>query len=291
MTDIVSLPISSWNQPASAEDQARAIRELERGSVLLFPDLDFPLVDGEPGFLNPGVVADRKSVSFDLSSGALRGTTAAGEAGERLHGMMKRYAESSRNLLRNLLPHYNAGLQQARTSFRPVEIEGRTTSWRKDDTRLHVDSFPSTPTHGTRILRVFTNVNPNGQSRRWRLGDSFENVAKHYLPAVRGPVPGSSLLLELLHITKERRSAYDHYMLKLHDGMKADAHYQSEVSQRVHEFAPGSTWIVFTDQVSHAAMIGQHAFEQTFHLPVIAMRDPSQSPLRVLERLLDRTLA
>lgn len=291
MTDIVSLPISSWNQPASAEDQARAIRELERGSVLLFPDLDFPLEDAETGFLSPEVVAQRKSVSYDLSTGALRGTTVAGEAGERLHGMMKRYAESSRNLLRNLLPHYNAGLHQARTSFRPVEIEGRTTSWRKDDTRLHVDSFPSTPTHGTRILRVFTNVNPNGKSRRWRVGDSFENAARHYLPSVRGPFPGSSFMLDLLHITKERRSAYDHYMLKLHDGMKADPKYQTEVAQRVVEFAPGSTWIVFTDQVSHAAMLGQHAFEQTFHLPVIAMRDPSQSPLRVLERLLDRKLA
>lgn len=291
MTDIVSLPISSWNQPASAEDQVRAIQELERGSVLLFPTLDFPLEEGETAFLSPDVVAQRKSVSFDLSSGALRGTTAAGEARELLHGMMKRYADSSRNLLRNLLPHYNAGLHQARTSFRPVEIEGRTTSWRKDDTRLHVDSFPATPTHGTRILRVFTNVNPNGKSRRWRLGESFEDVARHYLPSVRGPVPGSSFLLDLLHITKKRRSAYDHYMLRIHDGMKANAQYQSEVSQRVHEFAPGSTWIVFTNQVSHAAMVGQHAFEQTFHLPVIAMRDPAQSPLRILERLLDRKLA
>jgi hypothetical protein len=291
MTDIVSLPTSSWNQPASAEDQARAIRELERGSVLLFPDLDFPLEEGETGFLSPDVVAQRKSVSFDLASGALRGTTVAGEAGERLHGMMKRYAESSRNLLRNLFPHYNAGLHQARTSFRPVEIEGRPTSWRKDDSRLHVDSFPATPTHGTRILRVFTNVNPHGQSRRWRLGDSFENVARHYLPSVRRPVPGSGFMLDLLHITKEKRSAYDHYMLRIHDGMKANAQYQAEVSQRVHEFAPGSTWIVFTDQVSHAAMLGQHAFEQTFHLPVIAMRDPLQSPLRVLERLLERKLA
>ncbi|MEO8005797.1 MAG: Kdo hydroxylase family protein [Betaproteobacteria bacterium] len=291
MTDIVSLPISSWDEPASPEDRARAIHELERGSVLLFPDLDFPLEGGETRFLSPEVVGQRKSVSFDPASGVLRGTSVAGEEGERLHAMMKRYAESSRNLLRNLLPHYNAGLHQARTSFRPVEIEGRPTSWRKDDTRLHVDSFPATPTHGTRILRVFTNVNPNGKSRRWRLGESFEDVARHYLPSVRGPMPGSSLVLDWLHITKERRSAYDHYMLRIHDGMKANPKYQSEVAQRVVEFAPGSTWIVYTDQVSHAAMVGQHAFEQTFHLPIAAMRDPSQSPLSVLERLLDRKLA
>ena len=62
--------------------------------------------------------------------------------------MMQRFAASSRALLRNLLPRYETGLLQARTSFRPVEIAGRPTSWRKDDTRLHVDSFSSSPVQG-----------------------------------------------------------------------------------------------------------------------------------------------
>ena len=60
--------------------------------------------------------------------------------------------------------------------------------------------------------------------------------------------------------------------------------------ERTHEFTPGSTWLVYTDQVSHAAMAGQYAFEQTFYLPVSGMADPSKSPLRVLERLLRREL-
>jgi hypothetical protein len=38
-------------------------------------------------------------------------------------------------------------------------------------------------------------------------------------------------------------------------------------------------------------MSGQFAFEQTFYLPVNAMKDPERSPLRVLERLTGRTLA
>jgi hypothetical protein len=37
-------------------------------------------------------------------------------------------------------------------------------------------------------------------------------------------------------------------------------------------------------------MSGQHAFEQTFYLPVNKMRDPSLAPLRVLERQLGRAL-
>jgi hypothetical protein len=38
-------------------------------------------------------------------------------------------------------------------------------------------------------------------------------------------------------------------------------------------------------------MSGQFALEQTFYLPVNAMKDPQRSPLRVLERLVGRTLA
>jgi len=50
------------------------------------------------------------------------------------------------------------------------------------------------------------------------------------------------------------------------------------------------SWIAFTDQVSHAAMAGQYQLEQTFLLPVDAMRSPEQSPLRILERLMGRSL-
>jgi len=80
-------------------------------------------------------------------------------------------------------------------------------------------------------------------------------------------------------------------MLGIHDRMKADQGYQSQVAQTQLAIPPGATWACFTDLVSHAAMSGQFAFEQTFYLPVIAMKDPERSPLRVLERLAGRALA
>jgi hypothetical protein len=67
--------------------------------------------------------------------------------------------------------------------------------------------------------------------------------------------------------------------------MKEDTAYQSAAPQLPFDFPPGSTWMAFTDQVSHAAMSGQHQLEQTFLLPVDAMLDPERSPLRILERL------
>jgi hypothetical protein len=290
MDKVVSFPISTWDHQCSAADQERAIHALERGSVLFFPQLRFPIGEFEGPLLSPMIVAKSKNVSFDGSSGTLRGSSAGEAQLKLLRSMMQRFAASSRALLRGLLPRYDAGLLPGRTSFRPVEIATRSTSWRKDDTRLHVDSFPSSPVQGNRILRVFSNVNPHGQSRTWKIGESFESVARRYLPASPAPVRGANRLLAMLGITKGRRSAYDHFMLQMHDRMKADLEYQSEVDQIVFEFHAGSTWIAYTDQVSHAAIAGQHALEQTFYLPVACMQEPSQAPLRILQRLAGREL-
>jgi hypothetical protein len=122
------------------------------------------------------------------------------------------------------------------------------------------------------------------------LSEPFEDVARRFLPLLRGPIWGADRVLDLLGITKRRRTAYDHYMLQLHDRMKADSAYQSQVAQRTYDFQAGSTWIVFSDVVSHAAMSGQYALEQTYHLPVSAMADPSRAPLCILEKLLARKL-
>jgi hypothetical protein len=95
----------------------------------------------------------------------------------------------------------------------------------------------------------------------------------------------------MLRVTKTRRTPYDALMLQLHDRMKEDAAFQRTCEQEAFDFPAGSTWIAFTDEVSHAAMAGQYQLEQTFVLPVEAMDDESRSPLRILERLKHRSLA
>jgi hypothetical protein len=287
LTEIVSLPIEHWDQACSSQQQDTAVQALEGGSVVLLPQLAFPLGDTERRFLDPRLADAGKNISLNPATGALQGSR---DSLEPLRGMVERYAKCSATLLRQLLPSYLPTIQTGRTSFRPVEVEGRTTSWRQDDTRLHVDSFPSSPTQGRRILRLFTNVHPEGRPRTWRLGESFEGVARRYLPSLHRPMWGTSAVLQALGITKSRRSAYDHFMLQLHDQMKADAAYQANAPQHTQQFMPGSSWLVYTDQVSHAAMAGQHLFEQTFYLPIEGMRDAATSPLRVLERLLKREL-
>ncbi|MEX0143599.1 Kdo hydroxylase family protein [Massilia sp. LMS1-1-1.1] len=291
MSKLIDISLNRWDSSGSTAQQAAAQQALEDGQVLLLPALGFPLRQEEHALLNGAVgsAGSAKNISWEPARG-VRGHGDAYDA-TLLAALMQRYARHTQRLLAGLLPAYSAHLQQGKGSFRPVEIAGRVTSWRKDDTRLHVDSFPSSPTQGRRILRVFTNIHPRDAPRVWKLGAPFEQVAQHFLPVAKRPQPVLAALLQWLRVTKSRRTAYDHYMLQLHDAMKADLGYQAQVEQHTHAFAPGQTWIVFSDTVSHAALRGQHALEQTWLLPVHAMAAPHKSPLAILERQLQRPLA
>jgi hypothetical protein len=291
MEILEALDITSWKGPFSAEIVAKAADALETGKLLYAPQLPFELSEAERRFLSPDCLDDKsKNLSFRPHSGILKGTRCQGSARDELLGMLQRYYDRASDLLKALCPGYSNHLTPGFTSFRPAEIAGRAASWRHDDTRLHVDAFPSRPMQGLRILRVFTNVNPR-IPRIWRVGEKFEQAAAKFVPEIRPPLPGMSSLLYWLRIVKGRRTEYDHFMLGIHDRMKADQGYQSQVTQTQLAIPPGATWVCFTDLVSHAAMSGQFAFEQTFYLPVIAMKDPERSPLRVLERLAGRALA
>jgi hypothetical protein len=266
------------------------IAALEAGKVLHFPRLPFALQPDEQAYLTPDVRDPKvRNISLD-AAGKLKGTVldAAGQAG--LARMVGRFRQQAQTLVAQLLPAYTGKLRIAPTSFRPSQVETRAQSWRADDRRLHVDAFPSRPNYGERILRVFTNVNPEGQPRVWRVGEPFEDVARHFLPRMKPYSPLQARLLKALHVTKSLRSEYDHLMLQLHDAMKSDLNYQRDARQVTMPFAPGAVWVCFSDQTSHAVMSGQYMLEQTFHLPADAQYDPASSPLAILTRLTGRTL-
>ena len=289
MTAISTLEIETWKPAVSNDETDRYARDLESGAVLVLPRLAFALTDGERRFLDVRW-SDGHAKNISLEGDAIKG--ARGEANElgALASMVIRFASQASTLIASLFPRYAPHLKRARTSYRPHPASGRNVSWRKDDARLHVDAFPSRPNHGERILRVFTNVNP-GEPRVWRVGEGFEAMAQRLLPRVRRMLPGERDVLHALRVTKSPRSEYDHLMLGLHDAAKADLGYQAHSPQKEVRFAPGTTWICYSDQVMHAASSGQFMFEQTIHLPIEALYMPDLSPLAVLERLTGRRLA
>lgn len=287
-------PVQSHDWDAAYPEQTRseAINAFEKDKIILLPKLSFTLTSEEKIFFSSEFsIKKSKNISYDLLTDRLRGTHCAGATHEALKTMLARYAKSATSLMTQLFPAYQKNVHVGRTSFRPIEIEGRIPkSWRKDDTRLHVDAFPATPVQGRRIIRVFTNVNPDGKERCWQVGEPFHEVAQRFLPRIGRPWPGRALVLKSLKITKGYSTEYDYLMTNIHDGMKADLDYQNGVFKQDIRFSPNSSWIVSTDSVSHAALSGQHVFEQTFYLPVHAMLEPELSPLKVLEKLSGRRL-
>ena len=265
-----------------------ALIALESGNILYFPKHTFSVKEQERMLLSEGVLdVKHKNISYDYLNQTLAGFTKdkhAADVSLNLQVFLHRFALFSKELIDTILPQYKNAIQFGRTSYRPAEIKGRPTSKRKDDTRLHVDSFSATPVHGKRILRIFSNINPLGCPRVWQVGEPFSKVLSAFVAKIPPYNRRYSKLLHLIKATKSLRSAYDHYMLNLHDQMKLDENYQQTVTKQQVDFPADSTWLVFTDHVSHAALGGQFLLEQTFYLPVEAMANPELSPLKLWEK-------
>jgi len=288
MTEILTLDLDSFRPALAPGVRESAVRAIEGGGVVVLPRVNFGLSEAERRFLS-AAWSDGRAKNVSLDGDRLKGARGADGDLADLKAMIARFAADAADLVVALFPRYAPYVKRARTSYRPQPAVGRNVSWRKDDSRLHVDAFPSRPNRGERILRVFTNLNP-AEPRVWRVGETFETMAKTLLPRIRAPLPGSAALLAALQVTKGRRSEYDHLMLNLHDRAKEDMEYQRNCAQKIVAMAPGTTWLCFSDQVMHAAVSGQYMLEQTINIPVAALYDKERAPLAILQRLTGRAL-
>lgn len=286
---LFALEASDFDSIGVSEFKEQVVTELESGKIVYLPSYSFALEKQDKVFLSDAVLDGKhKNISYNYTQKRLQGLTGSDSQSAfselSMTQFMRRYAEFSKRLVDILMPSYGEALQWGRTSYRPAEIKGRKSSKRKDDTRLHVDSFPSTPVNGLRILRVFCNINPHNAPRVWNVGDPFQRVLERFSSQIPPYNAVKARLLQWVKATKSLRTPYDHYMLALHDAMKLDDVYQGSVYKESVDFLAQSTWVVFTDQVSHAALSGQYLLEQTFYLPVEAMENQALSPLKQLEK-------
>ncbi|WP_051005706.1 Kdo hydroxylase family protein [Pantoea sp. A4] len=287
---VLSLPLANWS--GSPDLPMSAVNALETGKVIFLPNLNFSLTREELQLLDPAIVdPKRKNISYQPLKKRIAGV-ATKEHEPAIAALLERHYHACLQLIAAIFPEYQQTLHTPTNSLRlhPVAQWTNNTSWRKDDRRLHVDAFPSRPNYGERILRIFTNINPGTENRSWRVGETFPTLAQKFLPRLKSYSPFLSKLQNSVGITKSLRSHYDHLMLQLHDAMKADADYQKNGPQIAIEFPPGSSWACFSDGTPHAAMGGQFMLEQTFLLPVDAMKDPQHAPLKILESLMNKTL-
>lgn len=281
------------NFDAQALNQTDLTHFLESGNVILLKNTAFQLTDTEKELISGSDFSLKaKSIKYNISQDKVWVKSSESNIPELLpfKGILKRYCENAAEFVRQFLPHYVGSFSTESTSFRPIEASGRMQTPRHDDTKLHVDAFPSRPTAGKRLLRVFMNVNQNGAPRVWNVGESFEAVVLRFAPKILPPLPFSAKLMKAIGITKSLRTKYDHYMLKIHDSMKFDSAYQENVTKQTLNFEPGDVWIVYSDQVSHAVTSGNGLLEQTFMLAANKMQNSDLSPLHVLEKFFNKKL-
>jgi 3-deoxy-D-manno-oct-2-ulosonic acid (Kdo) hydroxylase len=297
---VLDIPLGRLGDSGAPEARAWCAH-LESGGILYFPETPVPLPPSDLEFLlGQHQTGSRlhKNIAYkpqrDQLSGADPKSTTPADI-EQLHAVMRRYSASIDGFLTSFLAPYQRRWQLDFASFRPLEEEGRNLPVRRRNDLLHTDAFPTRPTRGWRILRFFHNIHPS-RTRDWVVGDAFARVVGHFTPSrVSLPRPdgaGTRAGKRLAQATgfaglvpQWKRTPYDKFMMQLHNSMKEDAAFQASCTREHVKFAPGSSWMVYTETVPHAVLGGQYALEQTFLVDPGAMVTPDSAPVAVLEKM------
>jgi hypothetical protein len=268
---------------------------LERGDILYYPVCPFPLPEGDDRkFLLEQQLASRahKNISYDPHTGKTGGFLRRDSAqAKRLGDLLGAFSRSATGWASRTLPAYARAWKLDRVSFRPVEESTRRMRLTARNDLLHVDAFPSRPTNGQRIMRIFANINPT-QPRIWATSEPFARLLERFgrdagLPSVSGPGLWESMcrgVLRLFQPGRPQRSLYDSFMHRFHNYLKANKDFQEKGFKRFWTFPPGSAWVVFTDTCSHAALRGRFALEHSYFVSPSALVLPEESPPAQLER-------
>ncbi|MFI5456477.1 MAG: Kdo hydroxylase family protein [Isosphaerales bacterium] len=285
------------------EANGEEYRALETGDILYFP-LSPPLLPEEDrAFLVTQKQVDasyHKNISYRPIDDRLKGIDQDIDTQRaRVHAIMRGYSQRAIAFMASFLERYAAGWKIDYASFRPIEESGRQVALHSRNDLLHFDSFPTRPSHGDRLLRIFTNIHPE-RARVWITTDHFEALAGQFADRIGlDRKPGArkawkSLIVRAaarLGLPVVDRPFYDKFMLKIHHAMKEDAGFQRTCRKDRWEFPAGSTWIVFTDSASHACLSGQYALEQTFIVRRSTLVCPEKAPIAILEKLAGYPLA
>jgi len=242
----------------------------------------------------------RKNVSYHPEVDRVVGSGSHRETTERAAQVLRRHLAQVRTFLERAIPTLARGWTVGTSSFRPMQERGRNLSAHASNERVHVDAGAYGATHGNRILRFFMNAHPT-EERVWTSKGAFPDVYRRYGEAagifhpmernLRGGLPdrfrsgmlGTFARMGLPMARLLDSSPYDRLMRRFHNFMKDTPSFQNaREGHREFRFPPFSAWMVFTDMVTHACISGQHAFIDTFIVPLENCSLPEFAPYHIL---------
>jgi hypothetical protein len=279
---------------------------LEGGDIVYFPrsPVAFPSEE-DLRFLREEMPRSLKgkNVSYHPELGRVVGVRGAWESRGRLRRVLKEHSREVQAFLARTVPGLVPGWKVGTSSFRPLQERGRVLHPHASNERVHVDARAYGATHGDRILRFFMNANPF-EDRVWVTKGAFPEVYRRYgraagiAPAGETPrnlgrglagrlfsgLLGAISYAGLPTAQLLDTSPYDRLMRRFHNYMKDTPEFQEAAEgHRQFSFGPLSAWMVFTDTVTHACLSGQHAFIDTFIVPLRNCRFPELAPYHILE--------
>jgi 3-deoxy-D-manno-oct-2-ulosonic acid (Kdo) hydroxylase len=279
---------------------------LERAEVVFFERSPVALPDeADLEFLRSGLPRELavKNISYHPESDSIPRFEAADAIKRRVEQILRTHGERVEAFLRRSLPDYVPGWTMGTTSFRSIEERGRNLKPRSSNELVHIDAGAYGATNGSRILRFFVNIHPT-RDRVWGTKGSFNalmgrhrelwEAAKAGKPRVpvekstldraySGLIRVASKLYPLFQVIDS--SPYDRSMRRIHNYMKENPEFRaSRLGYQEIHFPPMSSWMVFTDGISHSVLTGQHALVTTLLVPLANCRLPELSPYQVLAR-------
>ncbi len=269
---------------------------LEQGELLHFPRCPFALPEGDDrSFLCQQRLGGsaHKNISFDPASGHVAGhRRLSAPQAQRLRGLLTEFSRRATAWLAGALPRYATSWKLDRVSFRPEEEATRHLRWNARNDLLHIDAFPSRPTQGCRILRLYVNLNPH-EPRMWVTSETFDRLLEKYGAAAGLPTHHPTHwarrigegVLSLFDPGRRQRIDYDSFMLRFHTFLKFHDRFQDHGLKRFWCFAPGSAWLLFSDGLSYADLRGQFALDHSYFVQPTSLVFPWQSPAALLEKM------
>lgn len=242
-------------------------------------DLAFLLDQHRPTFVH-------KDIGFDPATGRFSGARLKRPADQpRLAGILKSFSDGVTSWLATTYPGYATGLTRDRVTLRTDEEATRAMRLMARNDLLRVDNFPTRPTFGRRILRIFANINPT-DPQVWAVSEAFPQLLARYVASKRIPPRTREQW-----IAPTRRlfggsgpSAYDVFMQRLHHHLKEDDAFQGLARRRVLNFPPGSAWALFVDGLSNAQLRGRYSLEHSFFIDTSVLEVPEEAPIAVLSK-------
>lgn len=278
---------------------------MERGNIVFFPESPVPFPEeADLEFLREEMPRHmkRKNISYHPEVDRVVGVGRRPEVVDRAAGVLRGHLARVREFLQRAIPTLARGWTVGTSSFRPLQERGRSLSAHASNERVHVDAGAYGATHGNRILRFFMNAN-RSEDRVWISKGAFPEVYRRYGEAagiapgegrdLRGGLPdrlrtgmlGTFARMGLPMARLLDSSPYDRLMRRFHNFMKDTPEFQNAPEgHREFSFPPFSAWMVFTDMVTHACTSGQHAFIDTFIIPLENCGLPELSPHHILSQ-------